>query len=181
MIYRTMTIKNLHYKTNKAKVKGESWNWRLEFLWGNFLDIVRTSNSIYFWWYIFDMITIFDDICSFFIPFHAWNNFKLNILQGMEIFKLFLLIYSEELQQFFLSLQQILIVKYFLFWYNFRVFGLILIARTNWKGRIYRKIPNCFYSKVSKLANLRNLNREDPEVIISSPYKRTAAEARKEN
>ena len=145
------------------------------------MNIVRTSNSNYFWWYIFDMITIFDDICSFFIPFHAWNNFKLNMLQGMEISSFFCWYTLRNCNNSFLSLKQMLIVKYFLFWYKFRVFGLILIARTDWKEKIYRKIPNCFYSKVSKLANLSNLNREDPEVIISSPYKRTAAEARKEN
>ena len=47
--------------------------------------------------------------------------------------------------------------------------------------KIYSKVGNCFYVRVPKLANFRNQNREKPEIINNTPYKRSAAGPRKEN
>ena len=73
---------------------------------------------------------------------------------------------------FFHQLQQILIVKYFYIWCKFRIFSLLLIARTELKEKMPIKIANSFYLKVPKLANLVNQNKEKSEIINSSPYKK---------
>ena len=64
-------------------------------------------------------------------------------------------------QFFFHQLQQMLILKYFHnTWWKSRVFSLLLIVRTEWKGKMHVKIVNCFYLKIPKLANLTNWNIE---------------------
>ena len=56
----------------------------------------------------------------------------------------------------FHQLKQMLILKYFPIWCNFRVFSWrfwkILIVRTCREKKIYRRVGKCFNSKVSKLA-----------------------------
>ena len=46
---------------------------------------------------------------------------------------------------------------------------------------MHRKVGNGFYLKVPKLANLADKNREKPEIITSSLYKKCAVGSRKEN